>query len=161
MDLEQWLYDTCNKVLRILGHGYPERIYHNALLVELRKKGISYESERIVPITYDTNVIGHGRADVIIDKKLILEFKCHIKPKEDSVTQILHYMKQLCIPDGIIINFGTGKRKQYSVDFITLKNYKIISSLFQNDKTVESHTMCSIMDAGRSKTCGTGVRVER
>ena len=58
-----------------LGPGYSERVYHNAMEVLLRSKNIPYESERIIPIPFQGHVIGNLRADIVIDNKIILEFK--------------------------------------------------------------------------------------
>jgi GxxExxY protein len=59
-----------NTYIKYLGPGYSERVYHNAMEVVLRKNGVPYETERIVPIVFEGHTIGNLRADIIINKKL-------------------------------------------------------------------------------------------
>ena len=94
-----------NNVFKVLGPGYNECVYHNALTVALRKKGIPYETERIVPITYDNHVIGNLRADIIIDNSIILELKAVKCITEPMKFQLTNYKKLTGINNGMIINF--------------------------------------------------------
>ena len=64
--------DLCNHIYKTLGPGFSERVYHNAMEVMLRQKGINYETERIVPIVFEGHTIGNVRADIIIDGTLNL-----------------------------------------------------------------------------------------
>jgi len=67
--------DFAREIYSDLGPGYSERVYHNAMEVLLREKGIPYESERVVLIKFKGHVIGNLRIDMIIDNTTILEFK--------------------------------------------------------------------------------------
>ena len=89
-----------------LGPGYSESVYHNAMEVELRAHGIPYETERIIPIEYEGHVIGNLRADLIIDKKTIVELKSTRNLNDAARIQAQQYMKLLGLPDAILINFG-------------------------------------------------------
>jgi len=94
-----------NNVFKVLGPGYNECVYHNALAVALRKKGIPYETERIIPITYDNHVIGNLRADIIIDNSIILELKAVKCITESMKFQLTNYKNLTGINNGMIINF--------------------------------------------------------
>ena len=88
-----------------LGGGYSERVYHNAMEVLLRKEGISYETERIVPITFQGHVIGNLRADIIINNEIVLEFKT-IKTLNDQVKmQARNYLSLTGLKKAYLINF--------------------------------------------------------
>ena len=89
-----------------LGPGYSESVYHNAMEVELRAHGIPYETERIIPIEYEGHVIGNLRADLIIDKKTIVELKSTRNLNDAARIQAQQYMKLLGLPEAILINFG-------------------------------------------------------
>ena len=89
-----------------LGYGYSESVYHNAMEVELRAHGIPYETERIIPIEYEGHVIGNLRADLIIDKKMIVELKSTRNLNDAARVQAQQYMKLLGLPEAILINFG-------------------------------------------------------
>jgi len=92
-------------VWRTLGPGYTERIYHNALEVMLRKHGIAYETERIIPIIFENHVIGNLRADLIVAGSLIVELKSTRTLTAACRTQIQTYMHLLGITEGLLVKF--------------------------------------------------------
>ena len=59
------IHEYVAEIYTILGPGFSERVYHNAIEVLLRENGISYETERIIPITFKGHTIGNLRADII------------------------------------------------------------------------------------------------
>ena len=63
------------RVWRSLGPGFNECVYHRALETDFRINNITYNSEVIVPFTYLDNIVGHGRIDLLVQKKLIVELK--------------------------------------------------------------------------------------
>ena len=96
-----------NDIYTSLGPGYNEVVYHRAFEVALRLNGLTYESEVVTPIIYKGYNIGHGRVDIIVDKKIIIELKAIANLNNaDSVIQIKNYMNQHSIIYGLIINFG-------------------------------------------------------
>ena len=66
---------TLIEVHRKLGPGFLESVYEEATSIELAKNHIPYERQVKVAVTYDGKLIGEGRIDLLIDKKLILELK--------------------------------------------------------------------------------------
>ena len=88
-----------------LGPGYSERVYHNAFEVLLRKHGIQYETERIVPIEFHGHVIGNVRADLIVDGAIIVELKSAKSLTQAMKTQIFNYLQLTEHTRGILINF--------------------------------------------------------
>lgn len=94
------------KIYNRLGPGYSESVYHNAMEVELRAHGIPYETERIIPIEYEGHIIGNLRADIIIDKKTIIELKSTRSLNEAARIQANQYMKLLGLTEAVLINFG-------------------------------------------------------
>ena len=88
-----------------LGPGYSESVYHCAFEVALRKQGLYYETERIVPVFYDGQNVGHVRADLIIDRKVVIELKSVSKLNESYRIQTRNYMDLLGLDHGILINF--------------------------------------------------------
>lgn len=99
------------RVWQSLGPGFSERVYHNAMEVGLRKIGVPYQTERIVPIMFDDHAIGNIRADLIVDSCIIVELKSVKALKDEHRIQTRMYMRLLGLPDGILINFpnaGSG-----------------------------------------------------
>lgn len=123
-ELISWVTDTSKEIYRTLGRGYPECVYHRAFERELRLNDFSYESEKLVPITYKGFQVGYGRADIVLDNRIIIEFKSVVSaPRDTEIAQIKHYMEFLDIGAGIIINFGQPSLSQReSVDVLVLKN---------------------------------------
>jgi GxxExxY protein len=88
-----------------LGPGYSESVYHCAFEVALRKVGLYYETERIVPVYYDKQNVGFIRADLIIDRKVVIELKSVSKLNEVYRIQTRNYVKLLELQVGYLINF--------------------------------------------------------
>ena len=102
MDL---LKRQAEKVFQTLGAGFSERIYHNAIEVLLKKNNIKFETEQVIPVMFEGVEIGSVRADLVIDKKIVVELKRGKSIVNKHSTQCYMYMKLLKIPNGIIINF--------------------------------------------------------
>ena len=88
-----------------LGGGYSERVYHNAMEVLLRKGGIPYETERIVPITFQGHVIGNLRADIIVNNEIVLEFKTIKTLNDQTEMQARNYLSLTGLKKAYLINF--------------------------------------------------------
>jgi GxxExxY protein len=89
-----------------LGTGYSERVYHNAMEVLLRKHSVPYESERVVPVEFEGHVIGNLRADIIVDRRVVLEFKSIAKIGDKEEQQARNYLRLLNLGEAMLINFG-------------------------------------------------------
>ena len=94
------------KIYNTLGPGYSESVYHNAMEVGLRTHGIPYETERIIPIEYESHVVGNMRADLIVNKELVVELKSVRTLNDSARLQAQQYLRLLNIPKAILINFG-------------------------------------------------------
>jgi GxxExxY protein len=115
-------------VWRTLGPGYTERIYHNALEVLLRKHGIAYETERIIPIVFENHVIGNLRADLIVAGSLIVELKSIRTLTAACRTQVQTYMHLLGITEGLLVNFGSERGLQMEQVSGTLGQFQVVPS---------------------------------
>jgi GxxExxY protein len=98
-----------------LGAGYSERVYHNAMEVLLRERGISYESERIIPIPFKGHVIGNLRADIIINNETVLEFKT-IKTLNDAAElQGNNYLRLTGLKTAYLVNYPPHPGREVEV----------------------------------------------
>jgi len=95
---------ACN-IWSSLGPGYSESVYHCAFEVALRKAGVYYETERIIPVYYENQNVGHVRADLIVEQRTVIELKSVSKLNESYRIQTRNYMKLLGLDHGILINF--------------------------------------------------------
>ena len=97
--------DDAEHVYKVLGPGYSERVYHNAMEVVLRKNGVHYETETIVPIVFEGHTIGNLRADLILNNKTVVELKSVKNVTEVMVTQAQNYLRLTGFPEGYLVNF--------------------------------------------------------
>ena len=99
------IISLAREVYHRLGPGFSERVYHNAMEVLLRKENIPYETERIVPINFDGHTIGNMRADLIVDKTLIVELKAVKTLTPAMNTQTKKYLQLLDLDIALLVNF--------------------------------------------------------
>lgn len=93
-------------VHKTLGSGFLESVYENAMAIELKKRGISYEKQKEIAIYYDGKEVGKHRLDMIVDDKIIVEFKA-IRTLEDFHFSIVRsYIRATGKEHGLIINFS-------------------------------------------------------
>ena len=88
-----------------LGPGSSESVYHCAFEVALRKRNLYYETERIIPVFYEGLNVGNVRADLIIDKRCVVELKSVSKLNETYRIQTRNYLNLLGLHAAYLINF--------------------------------------------------------
>lgn len=97
------------KVSNTLGAGFLEKVYENALAVELKKAGLKIEQQKKVSVKYDGVVVGDYTADIIVNDSVLLELKAARIIDEIHQAQLLNYLKATGLRLGLILNFGTPK----------------------------------------------------
>jgi len=107
--MESVLRQIADDIWASLGPGYSESVYHCAFEVALRSRKIYYETERIVPVFYEGQNVGHVRADLIVDRKYVIELKSVGKLGETYRIQTQNYLKLLELETGFLINFPDKK----------------------------------------------------
>ena len=91
-----------------LGYGFLEKVYHNSLVIEWRKRSFFAEPEKPVNIKYDNQPVGEYFADIVVDNKVIVEVKATDKYNPLFEAQLLNYLKAAGLEVGLIINFGSS-----------------------------------------------------
>ena len=94
------------EVHRQLGPGFPESVYQEALCQELCLLGIQYSKEETVKIFYKGILVGHGRLDLMIQNKLIVELKAVNELAQIHHYQVKSYLKATGLQLGLLINFN-------------------------------------------------------
>jgi GxxExxY protein len=97
------------EVNRILGSGFLEKVYENALLVELKRRGIKAESQVPIKVLYKEKVVGEYIADLLVEDKVIVELKTVENIDKVHEAQLLNYLKATGIRVGILVNFKHPK----------------------------------------------------
>lgn len=94
------------KVYNTLGYGFTEKVYENALAIELRKAGLKVEQQKGIIVYYEGQVVGEYAADVIVGEAVLLELKAARNLVEEHEAQLLNYLKATTFEVGLLLNFG-------------------------------------------------------
>jgi GxxExxY protein len=113
-DVTEQIIGCAFEVHGVLGSGFLEKVYENALLEEMRNRGLKAERQKPIPVLYKNKVVGEYFADIIVEDVVILELKALEKLSDFHELQLKHYLKATGIEVGLLINFGRSveiKRK--------------------------------------------------
>jgi len=96
---------ACIELRKTLGNGFLEKIYENALKIELESKGLKVESQKEINVYYKDHLVGNYYADLVVNEQIIIELKCCSKITLFHKSQLLHYLIATGFKLGILINF--------------------------------------------------------
>jgi GxxExxY protein len=96
-------------VSNALGCGFLEKVYENALVHELRKRGLQAEHQYPIKITYDGVIVGDYLADILVNDQVIVELKAAKALDDIHVAQCINYLKATKLKLCLLINFGNAK----------------------------------------------------
>tara|TARA_R110001599_G_scaffold1732_3_gene8648 strand:- start:6554 stop:6943 length:390 start_codon:yes stop_codon:yes gene_type:complete len=96
-----------------IGPGLLESVYEILLFESLKAKGLSVERQKIIPITFRGRVLNEAfRADLIVEKRLLLELKSTERHSPVHAKQLLTYLRLMNLPLGFLMNFGAATFKE-------------------------------------------------
>jgi GxxExxY protein len=93
-------------VYNALGYGFLEKVYENALLIELGKRNIAALPQCPIPVYYDKISVGEYFADIVVEDKIIVEVKAARAILAEHEAQLLNYLKATEKEVGLILNFA-------------------------------------------------------
>ena len=105
-ELTEKIIGAAIEVHKTLGPGYLESIYEEALAVEFGLRGIRYERQKQIQITYKGRLAGEHRLDFVIEDKVVLEIKSIERFNEVHRAQVISYCKTTGKKVGLLINFN-------------------------------------------------------
>lgn len=123
-DLTDLIIKSFYKVYNILGYGFLEKVYENALKVELLKLGLKVEQQKNIKVYYESEQVGEYFADLLINDSVIIELKAAESICEEHEAQLLNYLKATNIEVGLLLNFG--KEPQFKRKYFTNDKKKLI-----------------------------------
>jgi GxxExxY protein len=91
------------------GCGFLEKVYENALCLELRKKRIGAEQQYPLSVYYDGIVVGEYFVDILVERRLLLELKAVQRFDEVHMAQCINYLKATGLSVGLLLNFGAAE----------------------------------------------------
>ncbi len=93
-------------VYRALGWGFLEQVYHRAMFVEIQHAGLRCASEVLIPVHHRGVLVGEYRADLVVERSLIVEVKTVNAFEPAHRAQLLNYLNATSIEKGLLLNFG-------------------------------------------------------
>ena len=120
-------------VYNVLGYGFQEKVYENALLHEVRKRGLSASAQSPISVYYDEKLVGEYFSDLKVEDLVIVEIKAVRCLLPEHEAQLLNYLKATPIEVGLLLNFGPRpefRRKAFDNDRKTPQPIDISQSDF-------------------------------
>lgn len=105
-ELTEQLIGVFFSVYNELGHGFLESVYEEAFSVALVERQLFFERQIGVPVWYDGRKVGDFRADLLVDRKIIIELKTGRDIEFSWEKQLLNYLRATEIEVGLLLNFG-------------------------------------------------------
>ena len=105
-DVARSVIGAAIEVHRVLGPGYLESVYEQALAVELDLRRISFERQRSIDVEYKGHGVGEGRLDLLVAGKLVVELKAVDALAPIHTAQVMSYLKTVNHSLGLLINFN-------------------------------------------------------
>lgn len=92
-----------------MGAGFLEKVYENALAIELRRAGLEVAQQQRVEVRYSDVQVGEFIADLLVDGAVIVEVKSVKALDHVHTAQCLNYLKATGLQVCLLVNFGTPK----------------------------------------------------
>lgn len=112
MDINELTYQINGAVFEVnreLGSGFLEKVYENALSFELRGRGLKVECQTPISVQYKDAVVGEYFADIIVEKRVIIELKAVKNLQKVHEAQLLNYLRATGYKIGLLVNFTHPK----------------------------------------------------
>jgi GxxExxY protein len=105
-ELTQGIIKAYYNVYNTLGHGFLEKVYENAMIIELKKMGLGVEKQKQIEVYYREEKVGEYYADLIVNHDVIVELKVADNLTEAQEYQLVNYLKATGKEVGLLLNFG-------------------------------------------------------
>jgi len=105
-DLTEKTIRSAYNVYNALGKGFLEKVYENALTIELKEKGINVIQQAPIKILYKNKIVGDYIADLLVEDKVIVELKAIKELAKIHEVQLVNYLAATDIEVGLLLNFG-------------------------------------------------------
>jgi len=111
-DLTEKIIGCAIEVHRVLGPGLLESVYQECMIIEMRRVGLRFESDRSVTIEYKGQRISGGlKLDLLVEGCVVVELKAVERLHSIHVAQVITYLKLTGCPAGLLMNFNSPTLK--------------------------------------------------
>src|SRR5947208_12881743 len=113
-DLTHQIIGSAYKVHNALGAGFLEKVYENALRIELERLGFSIKQQEPINVHYEGQVVGEYYSDLWVNDRVVIEVKAGLALAKQHEVQLVNYLTATGIDCGLLLNFGQSvevKRK--------------------------------------------------
>lgn len=93
-----------------MGYGFLEKVYENAMAIELRKQGLEVTAQAPITVLYEDNVVGEYFANLFVANAVIVELKATTDLADEHEAQLLNYLKATPLEVDLLLNFGPKPR---------------------------------------------------
>ncbi len=131
-DLSGKIIKAFYKVYNELGFGFSEKVYENALIMELRSMNLVCVKQKPVKVFYNGQIVGEYFADVIVNEAIVLELTATDAIVEEYEYQLINQLKASELEMGLLLNFGQTpqfKRKVFTNDRKNIQPFKFPAPL--------------------------------
>ena len=105
-DLTQKIIGCAYKVHNTLGPGFLEKVYENALRIELEKLGLRVRQQEPINVECEGHLVGEYYADLWVNERVVIELKAAQTLAKEHEVQLVNYLTATGVNDGLLINFG-------------------------------------------------------
>lgn len=113
-DLNEVIIGSAFEVHNVLGSGFLEKVYENALQHELVRRGLKVQQQAPLSVRYKEKSVGEYFVDLLVEDKVICELKAMSSPTKQHEAQLVNYLTATGVDTGLLINFSDSvivKRK--------------------------------------------------
>ena len=108
-ELTEQIIGAAFEVMNELGSGFLEKVYENALVVELRSRGVTVETQKRVEVYYKGHLVGDYVADVLVENTVLVELKVVRGLDDVHMAQCINYLKATKLHLCLLFNFGVPR----------------------------------------------------
>ncbi|MEW6196965.1 MAG: GxxExxY protein [Bacteroidota bacterium] len=125
-DITQKIIEAFYKVYNTLGYGFLEKVYENAMKIELIGMNLKVENQKNIKVHYNGFQVGDYFADLVVSDTVIVELKAAEAICEEHEAQLVNYLKATNIEVGLLLNFG--KKPEFKRKVFGNENKKLAVS---------------------------------
>lgn len=123
-NLTDAILKTYFDVYNELGYGFLEKVYQNAMMIELKCRNFNVVAQKPIKVYYKGNIVGDYYSDILVENLIILELKATEVIVEEFEWQLVNYLRSTEMEVGLLLNFGKKPEFRRKVFMNSRKNFR-------------------------------------